>query len=65
MPISATRPSPSCASCRRRSAPRPHSRDRRRGRSRAEPLTHEVAHIADPGLRDALARLGADVRAGR
>ena len=35
----------------------------------AEPLTQEVAHIADPGLRDALARLGANVqssaRAGR
>ena len=30
-----------------------------------EPLTHEVAHIADPGLRGALARLGAGVRAGR
>jgi hypothetical protein len=27
--------------------------------------THEVAHIADPSLRDALARLGAGVRAGR
>ena len=31
----------------------------------AEPPTHEVAHIADPGLRSALARLGAGVRAGR
>lgn len=30
-----------------------------------QPLTHEVAHIADPGLRGALARLGAGVRAGR
>ncbi len=29
------------------------------------PLTHEVANIADPGLRSALARLGAGVRAGR
>ena len=29
------------------------------------PLTHEVAHIADPSLRSALARLGAGVRAGR
>jgi hypothetical protein len=29
------------------------------------PLTHEVAHVADPALRDALARLGAGVRAGR
>jgi hypothetical protein len=34
-------------------------------RPAAEPLTHEVAHIADPGLRGALARLGAGVRAGR
>ena len=31
----------------------------------APPLTHEVAHIADPGLRGALARLGAEVKAGR
>jgi hypothetical protein len=29
------------------------------------PLTQEVAHVADPALRDALARLGAGVRAGR
>jgi hypothetical protein len=29
------------------------------------PLTQEVASIADPGLRSALARLGAGVRAGR
>jgi hypothetical protein len=29
------------------------------------PLTVEVAHVADPGLRDALARLGAEVKAGR
>jgi hypothetical protein len=28
------------------------------------PLTQEVAHVADPALRDALARLGAGVRAG-
>ncbi len=34
-------------------------------RAAAEPLTHEVAHIADPALRGALARLGAGVRAGR
>ena len=34
-------------------------------RTAAEPPTHEVAHIADPGLRGALARLGAGVRAGR
>lgn len=31
----------------------------------ARPLTQEVAHVADPSLRDALARLGAGVRAGR
>ena len=31
----------------------------------AHPLTAEVAQIADPGLRDALARLGAEVKAGR
>jgi hypothetical protein len=36
-------------------APRPASR----------PLTVEVAQVADPGLRDALARLGAEVKAGR
>jgi hypothetical protein len=29
------------------------------------PLTAEVARVADPGLRDALARLGAEVKAGR
>ena len=34
-------------------------------RPAAPPLTYEVAHIADPGLRDALARLGAEVKAGR
>jgi hypothetical protein len=34
-------------------------------RASARPLTAEVAHIADPGLRDALARLGAEVKAGR
>jgi hypothetical protein len=34
-------------------------------RPAALPLTYEVAHIADPGLRDALARLGAEVKAGR
>jgi hypothetical protein len=28
----------------------------------AAPLTQEVAHIADPGLRDALARLGANIQ---
>lgn len=34
-------------------------------RAAAQPLTHEVAGIADPALRDALARLGGGVRAGR
>ena len=29
------------------------------------PLTHEVAHVADPALREAHGRLGAGVRAGR
>ena len=38
---------------------------RARPRQPRAPLTHEVAHIADPGLRDALARLGAEVKAGR
>ena len=38
-------------------------RDPRRGSAaRPEPLTQEVAHIADPGLRDALAALGAGVQ---
>ena len=31
----------------------------------SHPLTAEVAQVADPGLRDALARLGAEVKAGR
>jgi hypothetical protein len=31
----------------------------------ARPLTQEVAHVADPHLRDALARLGAEIKAGR
>ena len=34
-------------------------------RARPEPLTNEVAGVADVGLRDALARLGAGIRAGR
>jgi hypothetical protein len=34
-------------------------------RASAHPLTQEVAHIADPGLRQALARLGGEVKAGR
>src|SRR5262245_18882681 len=42
------------------SGPMPSAR-----RPAAQPLTHEVAGVADAGLRDALARLGAGVRAGR
>jgi hypothetical protein len=38
---------------------------RRPARRTAEPLTHEVAGVADAGLREALARLGAGVRAAR
>jgi hypothetical protein len=38
---------------------------RRPARRTAEPLTHEVAGVSDAGLRDALARLGAGVRATR
>jgi hypothetical protein len=34
-------------------------------RPAGQPLTKEVAGVADAGLRDALARLGAGVRAGR
>jgi hypothetical protein len=34
-------------------------------RAAPTPLTQEVAHVADPGLRSALARLGAGIRAGR
>jgi len=38
---------------------------RREPRLSAHPLTDEVAHVADPGLRHALARLGAEVKASR
>jgi len=34
-------------------------------RATSHPLTTEVAQVADPALRDALARLGAEVKAGR
>jgi len=34
-------------------------------RPASQPLTNEVAGVADAGLRDALARLGAGIRAGR
>jgi hypothetical protein len=37
----------------------------RTNRPAAQPLIKEVAGVADAGLRDALARLGAGVRAGR
>jgi hypothetical protein len=43
-------------------APNP---DRNRPRSSPLPLTAEVAGIADAGLRDALGRLGAGIRAER
>lgn len=46
-------------------APIPVAPARREPRARAEPLTREVAGIADMGLRDALARLGAEIRTGR
>ena len=46
-------------------APMPVAAARREPRARAEPLTREVAGIADTGLRDALARLGAEIRTGR
>ena len=47
-------------------APIAHAPDfERRRATPAQPLTHEVAGVTDAGLRDALARLGAGVRAGR
>jgi hypothetical protein len=39
--------------------------EQRLPRPPAAPLTREVAGVADTGLRDALARLGAEIRAGR
>lgn len=46
-------------------APMPPAPPMRTPRTRAEPLVREVAGIADSGLRDALARLGAEIRTGR
>ena len=46
-------------------APMPVAPERREPRARAEPLVREVAGIADAELRDALARLGAEIRTGR
>ena len=46
-------------------APMPAAPEAREPRARAEPLMREVAGIADAGLRDALARLGAEIRTGR
>lgn len=46
-------------------APMPLTPPKRAPRAPAEPLTNEVAGITDTGLRDALARLGAEIRAGR
>jgi hypothetical protein len=46
-------------------APLPNLPPKREARARAEPLTREVAGVADTGLRDALARLGAEIRLGR
>jgi hypothetical protein len=42
----------------------PHQ-ERREPRAAPAPLTREVAHITDAGLRDALGRLGAGIRAER
>src|SRR5262245_12894973 len=46
-------------------APMPITPDKPTPRARAEPLTREVAGISDARLRDALARLGAEVRTGK
>jgi hypothetical protein len=46
-------------------APMPAVPEARVPRARAEPLAREVAGVADAGLRDALARLGAEIRACR
>lgn len=46
-------------------APMPAVPAERVPRARAEPLAREVAGVADAGLRDALARLGAEIRTGR
>jgi hypothetical protein len=46
-------------------APMPPAASRREARARPEPLTREVANIGDARLRDALARLGAEIRTAR
>jgi hypothetical protein len=46
-------------------APMPVAPAKREARSVARPLTREVAGITDPRLRDALARLGAEIMSGR
>jgi hypothetical protein len=46
-------------------APMPAAPEERVPRARAEPLAGEVSGVADARLRDALARLGAEVRTGR
>lgn len=46
-------------------APMPTVPEARAPRARAEPLTGEVSGVADARLRDALARLGAEIRTGR
>jgi hypothetical protein len=46
-------------------APVPALQPKRGPRAKAEPLAQEVAGIADARLRDALARLGAEIRTGR
>lgn len=46
-------------------APMPAVPQARARRARVEPLAREVSGIADTGLRDALARLGAEIRTGR
>ena len=46
-------------------APMPLAPQKRQPRTASAPLTHEVSGITDAGLRDALARLGAEIRAGR
>lgn len=46
-------------------APMPMAGRRPHARALPEPLTREVAKVGDVGLRDALARLGAEIRTGR
>jgi hypothetical protein len=46
-------------------APMPPAAPQRQARTRPEPLTREVASVGDAKLRDALARLGAEIRTAR